>query len=309
VSFVIAFVVTLFFAAIGTRTFFGVLRLFGLYTTVGECRAKVYVLFGRVIGVLDEPGLRLPIAEIGPRATLVSFFGKVHELDLRLDQKYLRSLPVNTEEGTPMGIGVWYEMRVSNPVSFLFENMDPAGSLQANVTNATVRCLSNMPLDQMLTSRHGMSRRVRAEVSPRSENWGYRLGSVYIRKVHFRDLHMIEQIEQKVVNRLRQVTSAIRQAGANQVDIIHSAAEKEAAVEFARAEAVRPKLVGEALSEISRDPQVLATLMEILETQRIVESKAELTLVPGGNGSLLPQLLASKDEDSSASPEPRRPRS
>jgi regulator of protease activity HflC (stomatin/prohibitin superfamily) len=293
VSFLISFFLTLVFAAIGTSTLFGFMRLFGLYTTVPECRARVYVLFGKVIGVLDEPGLRFPMLELGPRAALVSFFGKVHELDLRLDQKYLRSLPVNTEEGTPMGIGIWYEMRVSNPVAFLFENTDPAGSLQANVANATVRCLSNMPLDNMLSSRHKMSRLVRAEVSPRSENWGYRLGSVYIRKVHFRDLHMIEQIEQKVVNRLRQVTSAIRQAGANQVDVIRSAAEKEAAVEFARAEAVRPRLVGNTLAEIAKDTEVLSALMEILETHRIVESKSELTLVPVG-GALLPQLLAAE---------------
>jgi regulator of protease activity HflC (stomatin/prohibitin superfamily) len=297
VSFLISFFLTFILAAIGTSTIFGVMRLVGIYTTIDECRAKVYVLFGKVIGVLDQPGIRFPILDMGPRAMLVSFFGKVHDLDLRLDQKYLRSLPVNTEEGTPMGIGAWYEMRVSNPVAFLFENMDPAGSLQANVANATVRCLSNMPLDDMLTNRHGMSRVVRAEVSPRSESWGYRLGSVYIRKVHFRDLHMIEQIEHKVVNRLRQVTSAIRQAGTNQVDVVRSAAEKEAAVEFARADAVRPRLVGQALSQIARDAEVLHGLMEILEVQRIVESKADLTLVPDGGRAILPQLLAARSED------------
>jgi len=58
------------------------------------------------------------------------------------------------------------------------------------------------------------------------------LGSVYIRKVHFRDDQMIHQIEQKVVNRLRQVTSAIRQQGANQVAIIKSGAERTAAAEL-----------------------------------------------------------------------------
>ena len=52
---------------------------------------------------------------------------------------------------------------------------------------------------------------------------------------------MIHQIEQKVVNRLRQVTSAIRQQGANQVAIIRSGAERTAAAEFAHA-AVRPSL-------------------------------------------------------------------
>jgi hypothetical protein len=37
---------------------------------------------------------------------------------------------------------------------------------------------------------------------------------------------MIKQIESKVVNRLRQVTSAIKQDGANQVSIITSTAER-----------------------------------------------------------------------------------
>ena len=61
------------------------------------------------------------------------------------------------------------------------------------------------------------------------------MGSVYIRKVQFRDAGMIKQIEEKVVNRLRQVTSAIKQAGANQVSVITSSAEREASIEFAKA--------------------------------------------------------------------------
>jgi regulator of protease activity HflC (stomatin/prohibitin superfamily) len=137
-----------------------------------------------------------------------------------------------------MGIGVWYEMRVGNPEDYLFRNTDPRGSLRANVRNAAVRCLSNMPLQSLLEDRHGMSRRVREEVSPKSGAWGFDLGSVYIRKVHFRDDQMIHQIEQKVVNRLRQVTSAIRQQGANQVAIIKSGAERTAAAEFAHASSV-----------------------------------------------------------------------
>lgn len=283
-------------AAIGVPVFLGLCRLFGLYATVDECFCKVYVLFGKVIGVLTEPGLHIPFFSIGPGSLLVRFCGEIHELDMRLDQTYLRSRPVNSEEGTPMGIGVWYEMRVSDPVAYLFENTDPVGSLEANVTNATVRCLSNLPLDRMLTDRHSMSRSVRDEVSPKSENWGYRLGSVYVRKVHFRDLHMIDQIEQKVVNRLRQVTSAIRQAGTNQVDIITSAAEKEAAVEFARAEAVRPQIVGKALQEIGRDREVSNALFQVLEVERISASGAQVVVLPGSGAELLAQLLAAQPE-------------
>ena len=63
---------------------------------------------------------------------------------------------------------------------------------------------------------------------------------------------MIRQIESKVVNRLRQVTSAIKQDGANQVSIITSTAERKAAVEFAKAAAIRPELVGERCAGSAR---------------------------------------------------------
>jgi regulator of protease activity HflC (stomatin/prohibitin superfamily) len=197
----------------------GLCRIFGIYAVVQERTARVYMLFGKVVGILDEPGLFFLPGKLGPAAFVINFLGNCFVLDLRLDQEYLRSQPVNSEEGAPMGIGIWYEMWIGDPVSYLFKNTDPRGSLRANVSNATVRCLSNMKLAEMLETRHNMSQTVRAEVTGKSQAWGYQLGSVYIRKVHFRDAGMIHQIEEKVVNRLRQVTSAIKQAGANQVSV------------------------------------------------------------------------------------------
>lgn len=276
----------------------GIIRLFGLYTVVEERRCKVYVLFGKVLGVLMEPGLYVLPFQFGLKAFLVNFFGKCYNLDLRLDQTYLRSQPVNSEEGAPMGIGIWYEMFISDPVEFLFKNADPQGSLAANVSNATVRCLSNMPLGKMLEDRHSMSLVVRSEVSEKSQEWGYKLGSVYIRKVHFRDAGMIKQIEEKVVNRLRQVTSAIKQDGANQVSIIGSTAEREAAIEFARAAAIHPQIVGSALEKISADPEISESVFQILENQRLLESKARITLLPRDKGFLAQMMAAQAASES-----------
>ncbi len=278
-------------------------RVIGLYTIVNERTCHVYVLFGRVVGVIDEPGLHVLPLRIGIAAFLVNWIGQRHVLDMRLDQEYLRSQPVNSEEGAPMGIGIWYEMYISDPVAFLFKNTDPRGSLRANVSNATVRCLSNMRLAHMLETRHTMSQAVRTEVSDKSHDWGYRLGSVYIRKVHFRDAGMIRQIEEKVVNRLRQVTSAIRQDGANQVSIITNTAERTAAVEFAKAAAMRPQIVGAALNRISQDPEIEAALFEVLENQKLLEGEARITLVPRG-GELLPQLLAANPSRRTEPPTP-----
>jgi regulator of protease activity HflC (stomatin/prohibitin superfamily) len=293
-----------FFAFLGTfiglfilvPIFGAIVRAAGLYAIVEEGRCHVYVLFGKVIAILNEPGWYFLPGKMGAAAFIVNWLGRCHVLDMRLDQQYLRSQAVNSEEGAPMGIGIWYEMFISDPVAYLFKNTDPRGSLGANVSNTTVRCLSNMPLEEMLITRHAMSSLVRQEVSPKSHEWGYRLGSVYIRKVHFRDQGMIRQIEEKVVNRLRQVTSAIRQDGANQVSIIASTAERQAAGEFAKAQAMRPLIVGASLQEIARDPEVANAMFEILENQRLLDSGAQVTLIPPKN-PMLSQMLAAAPPD------------
>ncbi len=297
-------IIAFFVFLVGEPIFRWLMRVFGFYAVVEEGTAHVYVLFGKVVAVLDEPGLQLLWLKMGLRAFVINWLGSRHILDTRLDQQYLRSLPVNSEEGAPMGIGVWYEMHISDPVAYLFKNTDPRGSLSANVSNATVRTLSNMPLDDMLTTRHIMSRSVRAEVSPKSEAWGYALGSVYIRKVHFRDINMIKQIEEKVVNRLRQVTSAIRQDGANRVSIITNTAERRAAVEFARANAMRPRIVGAALQKIGQDPEVARSMFEILETEQMLASESDLTYLPRGH-ELLADLLVSAQESGVTRRSPR----
>ncbi|MCL2088282.1 MAG: SPFH domain-containing protein [Oscillospiraceae bacterium] len=277
--------------------FLSILQFFGFYTVVHERQAVVYVLFGSVVAVLKEPGLHFLWKNIGVKAVFVNWLGKRYKVDLRLDQQYLRSQPVNSEEGAPMGVGLWYEMYINDPVAFIFRNTNPRGSLAANVGNSTVRCLSNLPLDRMMIDRHTMSRTVRQEVSEKSQEWGYKLGSCYIRKVHFRDRNMIQQIQNKVVNRLRQVTSAIMQEGANQVNIITSTAEKEAAIDFGKASAIRPHIVGKMLNEVSKDQEVCETLFEVLEIERMISSKVPLHILPNQMQITLPYDLPKTKEE------------
>ena len=294
--FFIVAAVTFFGLFITVPMLLGVLRLLGFYAIVHEGTSKVFVLFGNVLETITEPGIHFLWFKLGPAALIVNWIGSCYTLDMRMDQVYRRSEPVNSEEGAPMGIGIWYEMYVSDPVAFLFKNADPRGSLAANVSNATVRSLSNMKLAAMLGSRHQMSQVVREEVSPKSHEWGYKLGSVYIRKVHLRDPRMIKQIEEKVVNRLRQVTSSIKQDGENQVNIIASTAQRQASIAFGEAAALRPKIVGSALKAISSAPDILQAMFEMLEVQRVLESGAQITMVPPGS-DMLKQLIASRGTD------------
>jgi regulator of protease activity HflC (stomatin/prohibitin superfamily) len=300
---VFVFVLSLVVISIGVPIAFGILRLLGVYVIVKERQALVYVLFGNVVGILSDPGIHFLWKDLGIRALFINWLGRKYIVDMRLDQEYLRSQPVNSEEGAPMGVGIWYEMYINDPLGYIFKNTDPRGSLAANVGNSTVRCLSNMPLERMMVDRHAMSQTVREEVSAKSTEWGYMLGSCYVRKVHFRDGEMIRQIESKVVNRLRQVTSAIKQDGANQVNIIRSTAERTAALDFGKAAAIRPQIVGDALEEISHDADVSAAMFDILETTRIQTAGIPIELIPG-DAEILSQLIASQKP---AAPAPVRP--
>lgn len=283
-----SFGISFFVGIIFLSTFLGLSRFFGMYSCVKECEAQVFTLFGKVLGTIDEPGLQFPVKHFGLRAVLIPFFGKRYIVSTALRQHYLRSQMVNSEEGTPMGVGIWYEMQVRDPVAYLFTNANPDGSLQANVTSSAISTLSNLEMETMLESRHSLSRTVRASVSPLSEKWGYGLGSVYIRKVAFTDSHMVENITEKVVKRLVQVTSAMRQDGENRVGLIQSETAFKVSQKMAEAAACRPAIVGTALNEIAeKDPEILDTVLEVMEVNNLLESGAGIDIVPTGNNVLL----------------------
>jgi regulator of protease activity HflC (stomatin/prohibitin superfamily) len=278
----------------------GFARLFGLYGCVRECESQVFTLFGKVIGTLDEAGLQFPISHFGSRAMLVPFFGKRYVVNTALRQHYLRSQMVNSEEGTPMGVGIWYEMQVGDPVAYLFTNANPEGSLQANVTSSTISTLSNLEMEKMLEDRHSLSRTVRQAVSPLSERWGYRLGSVYIRKVEFTDTQMVENITEKVVKRLVQVTSAMKQDGENRVGLIKSETAFRVSQKMAEAAAARPCIVGKELNEIAKkDAEILDTVLDVMEVDNLLASNTTIDIVPSASN-----LLIQLGERSNAQPRP-----
>ena len=263
-------------------------RFFCVYSVVQECETQIFTLFGKVIGALDTPGLRFPLKDFGAKALLLPFFGKRYRVSTALKQHYLRGQMVNSEEGTPMGVGIWYEMQVNDPEAYLFNNTNPEGSLEANVASSTISTLSNLEMETMLEDRHSLSRTVRTAVSPLSEKWGYRLGSVYIRKVAFTDQMMVDNITEKVVKRLVQVTSAMKQDGDNRVGLIRSQTANKVSQTMAEASAARPRIVGETLNAIGRaDADILETVLDVMGTDQLLESGAPVEFIPEGTSILL----------------------
>lgn len=286
-TFIVSVIVGFFATFVGTSILVALGTLFQLWRVLPERTVVVYTFFGKVVGQVDEPGLFFPIVHFGPKALLFPFFGKAYTVRTFFQQAYLRNQLVNSEEGAPMGVGIWFEMFVNNPKAYLFQNSDPLGSLKANVATAIVKQLSNLKLDVLLENRDALSRKVREEVSPTSTQWGFSLGSTYIRKVAFRDRGMINEIQRKVVNRLRQVTAAMRQAGENEVAIIHSEADKKASQRLGQAQAVRPQVIGEALAQIQKKPEVATSLFALLDVQATLKSPGKILITGPNSPSVL----------------------
>src|ERR1700677_3437385 len=101
INFLIAALVTFGALFILVPILFALMRGLGVYTIVQERQCKVYVLFGKVLPVIDQPGLHFLVSKLGIKAPLCTILGRCHVLDLRIDQMYLRSTPVNSEEGAP----------------------------------------------------------------------------------------------------------------------------------------------------------------------------------------------------------------
>src|SRR3954452_17076730 len=113
-TFLISAIFGFFATFIGTSILVAFGRIFQLWRVLPERTVIVYTFFGKVVGQVDEPGLFFPIAHFGPRALLFPFFGKAYTVKTVIHQAYLRNQLVNSEEGAPMGVGIWFEMYVNN---------------------------------------------------------------------------------------------------------------------------------------------------------------------------------------------------
>ena len=85
---------------------------------------------------------------------------------------------------------------------------------------------------------------------------------------------MVENITEKVVKRLVQVTSAMKQDGENRVGLIRSQTAKKVSQKLAEASAARPAVVGATLNEIGgQDEEILHAVLDVMETEKLLESQ------------------------------------
>ena len=132
-NFLIAFICTFILCWISVPLFLIALSAINFYTVIMEGRCKVYMLFGRVLGVIPEPGLHFLWLRLGPEAVLVRFFGRVYEIE---------SIQGNFHKSRGSGIEPQTEVRVKytpDPENdFAIAAVDKAGNETLFKTHTSV---------------------------------------------------------------------------------------------------------------------------------------------------------------------------
>ena len=85
------------------------------------------MLFGKVIGVINEPGLHFPWLKMGPQAALVYFFGKCTSSTCGSTRSTCGASRSTPKRALPWASASGTRCSVSNPVAFLFKNTRPGG--------------------------------------------------------------------------------------------------------------------------------------------------------------------------------------
>ena len=76
----------------------------------------------------------------------------------------------------------------------------------------------------------------------------------------------------------------MKQDGENRVGLIKSQTAYKVSQQMAEAAATRPAIVGEALNAIAQqDPEVLDAVMEVMETEQLIQSGATVEVLPAGS--------------------------
>ena len=102
------------------------------------------------------------------------------------------------------------------------------------------------------------------------------------------DQHMVNNITDKVVKRLVQVTSAMKQDGENRVGLIRSETANKVSQQMAEAQSTRPEVVGQALNRIAKDdPEILQAVLDVMETDKLLASPASVELLPPGSNVMI----------------------
>ena len=222
----------------------------GFAVTVDDEEAVVVTRFGRHALTLRRPGLHILLGRLLPWVSL-------RRVSLRRDFVHLHNVHVNDASGTTTIVDLWVEFAIRSPEKVLFEVAEWERSLQNVVAHAATSILGNREFREILSDRIELGDRLREEVREETDRWGLDVELVLVRNVRLLP-EVAQQLFASVAARLERAKADIDEAGRLAVAELDARTSARVAELEATAKAQYPLAVGEALTDLKREPPAYA---------------------------------------------------
>jgi regulator of protease activity HflC (stomatin/prohibitin superfamily) len=206
--------------------------------------------FGRLARRIDEPGLHFLVDDPAPWTRTV-------RVSRRLRASLLRDLEVHDVAGTELGVDVFVEYRVTDPVlaTFAIENLSDA--LEKLVAHSVITVLGARRCTEILRDAGALGDAIQAETTAEAAAWGVTVSRVLFQQI--RPSQMAgEQLLAEVAARLEKVKARIEEEGRQAVALLHARTAAEVAGQIAEARGQYPRAVGRAYAAMRAAPSVYA---------------------------------------------------
>lgn len=244
--------------ALGALAPFIVSRIFHLVTiSVEEESCALVTRFGRLVALLDRPGLQLCWDRWAP-------WVRVHHVSMRRDFRDINNVNVHDAEGSAIVLDLWLEYRIVDAAKALFgvDNWDE--SLQNLISNCATAILSNRSFQDILIDRTELDQALKAQTADEATRWGISVQRVFIRSIKL-SADVYQQVLDRIAAKLELAKAEIEEMGRTRVAELEAATRLMVATHVADAKGQYPKSIGEALVEIGRQPRVLTAYNTLYE--------------------------------------------
>ncbi len=207
---------------------------FGIYPD----ESLLVLRFGRLARRVDEPGLHVLIDGFAP-------WTRTLRVSRRIQATLLRDIEVHDVGGTELGVDVFVEFQVVDPVKATFAIENLSESVIKLVSHAVITVLGARTFDEILRDSGSLSEGVQAEIRSEAAAWGVEVRKVLLQQMRPSSM-ATEQILAEVAARLEKMKARIEEEGRQAVALLHARTAAEIAVRIAKARGQYPRAIGKA---------------------------------------------------------------
>lgn len=222
---------------------------------VEDEEAVLITRFGKLDRTLKSPGLLVFPSMLLP-------WMQARRVSLQRDFREISGVHINDARGTTVGVDLWVEFRIVDPVRATFQVADWDRAMQNLISHTASAVLGDREFKQILGDRTELGTSIKRLTESETARWG-----IAIERVFIRDVKLLPEVSrlmlQTIAAQLERARADVDQAGRLAVAQLEADTSVRVAALIAEAKGQYPQAVGRAFEALKKQPAVLDAYNQI----------------------------------------------